>query len=173
MISRAFGIHTKVVVEATSTLKPISLVASEFCVTVAAAGVVEPDAAEARYAIPQNNGYVISPDGKKSGYDLPATIEGTPPDRTRPGHGPTSPEQAAPRPPAAPPPGPRAGPGRPACRLQFWTDLINKYHVSPTLQMTDTEPNQMFGAGKVAMYYGDSWGRVHRLQEDSVREGER
>ncbi|GAA4982805.1 ABC transporter substrate-binding protein [Actinopolymorpha pittospori] len=68
--------------------------------------------------IPQNNGYVISPDGKKSGWDLPATIEG----------------------------------------LQFWTDLINKYHVSPTLQqMTDTEPNQMFGAGKVAMYYGGSW----------------
>ncbi|GAA5014205.1 sugar ABC transporter substrate-binding protein [Actinopolymorpha pittospori] len=68
--------------------------------------------------IPQNNGYVISPDGKKSGYDLPATIEG----------------------------------------LQFWTDLINKYHVSPTLQqMTDTDPQQMFGSGKIAMYYGGSW----------------
>lgn len=42
--------------------------------------------------------------------------------------------------------------------LSFWTDLILKYHASPTLaQMTDTEPQQMFSSGKVAMYYGGSW----------------
>jgi multiple sugar transport system substrate-binding protein len=68
--------------------------------------------------IPQNKGYVISADGKKSGYDLPASIEG----------------------------------------LQFLTDMINKHHVSPSLQqMTDTDPQQMFGSGKIAMYYGGSW----------------
>ncbi|HVX43535.1 MAG TPA: sugar ABC transporter substrate-binding protein [Mycobacteriales bacterium] len=42
--------------------------------------------------------------------------------------------------------------------LQFWTDMINKYHVSPTLQqMTDTDPQQSFGSGKIGMYYGGSW----------------
>ncbi|MGN6598494.1 MAG: ABC transporter substrate-binding protein [Actinomycetes bacterium] len=42
--------------------------------------------------------------------------------------------------------------------LRLWVDLINKYHASPTLQqMTDTDPEQMFTSGKVAMYYGGSW----------------
>jgi multiple sugar transport system substrate-binding protein len=42
--------------------------------------------------------------------------------------------------------------------LKLWVDLINKYHASPTLQqMTDTDPEQMFTSGKVAMYYGGSW----------------
>lgn len=42
--------------------------------------------------------------------------------------------------------------------LQLWTDMINKHHVSPTLQqMTDTDPQQMFASGKIAMYYGGSW----------------
>lgn len=68
--------------------------------------------------IPQNDGYVISSNGRKSGYGLQDSVAG----------------------------------------LQVWTDLINKYHVSPTLQqMTDTDPQQMFGSGKIAMYYGGSW----------------
>jgi multiple sugar transport system substrate-binding protein len=42
--------------------------------------------------------------------------------------------------------------------LQLWVDLINKYHASPSLQqMTDTDSEQMFTSGKVAMYYGGSW----------------
>lgn len=42
--------------------------------------------------------------------------------------------------------------------LQFWTDMILKYHVSPTLQqLTDTAAQSLFTAGKVAMYYGGSW----------------
>lgn len=66
----------------------------------------------------QNGGYVISSDGKKSGYALPATIQG----------------------------------------IQFWTNLINVDHVSPTLQqMTDTDPWSMFQSGKIAMIYGGDW----------------
>ena len=86
-------------------------------------GIAAPLADESGYyvTIPQAGGYVISPDGKKSGFDDPATIKG----------------------------------------IQFWTDLINKYHVSPTLQqMTDTDPLAMFTSGKVAMYYGGSWDPV-------------
>ena len=42
--------------------------------------------------------------------------------------------------------------------IQVWVDLINKYHVSPTLQqMTDTDPDSMFTSGKVAMIYEGSW----------------
>ncbi|GAA2072842.1 sugar ABC transporter substrate-binding protein [Pseudolysinimonas kribbensis] len=42
--------------------------------------------------------------------------------------------------------------------VQVWVDLINKYHVSPTLQqMTDTDPDSMFTSGKVAMIYEGSW----------------
>lgn len=68
--------------------------------------------------IPQTGGFVISPDGRTSGYDNPKTIAG----------------------------------------LQFWTDMILKYHVSPTLQqLTDTAAQSLFTAGKVAMYYGGSW----------------
>ena len=71
--------------------------------------------------IPQNGGYVISGDGRKSGIGAPEAIGG----------------------------------------LQFWTDMINKYHVSPTLQqMTDTDPQQMLASGRVAMYYGGSWEAV-------------
>jgi len=66
----------------------------------------------------QAGGYIISPDGKSSGYGSPAAIKG----------------------------------------LQFWVDLINKYHASPTIQqMTDTDPEAMFTSGKVAMFYGGSW----------------
>jgi multiple sugar transport system substrate-binding protein len=42
--------------------------------------------------------------------------------------------------------------------VQFWADLVNKYHASPSLQqMTDTDPLSMFTSGKAAMYYGGSW----------------
>jgi multiple sugar transport system substrate-binding protein len=42
--------------------------------------------------------------------------------------------------------------------ITFWTDMINKYHVSPTLQaQTDTAADNMFEAGKVAMIYEGSW----------------
>jgi len=68
--------------------------------------------------IPQAGGYVISPDGTRSGYDDPRTIAG----------------------------------------LRFWSDLINRYHVSPTVQqMTDTDVMSMFTSGKIAMCYGGSW----------------
>ncbi|HEY8282318.1 MAG TPA: sugar ABC transporter substrate-binding protein [Leifsonia sp.] len=68
--------------------------------------------------IPQEGGYVISPDKKKSGLDSPESIKG----------------------------------------IQFWTDMINKYHVSPTLQaQTDTAADNMFEAGKIAMIYEGSW----------------
>jgi multiple sugar transport system substrate-binding protein len=71
--------------------------------------------------IPQANGYVISPDGRKSGYDDPRTRNG----------------------------------------IEFWTDLINKYHASPSLQqMTDTDALTMFTSGKTAMYYAGSWDPV-------------
>jgi multiple sugar transport system substrate-binding protein len=41
--------------------------------------------------------------------------------------------------------------------IQYWVDFIEKGH-SPTLaQQTDTEPSQMFTAGKVAMLYEGSW----------------
>ena len=66
----------------------------------------------------QSGGWILSPDGKKSGYDQAGTIKG----------------------------------------IQFWTDMINKYHVSPTLQqMTDTSPEAMLTSGKVAMMYCGSW----------------
>lgn len=49
--------------------------------------------------------------------------------------------------------------------LQYWTNFINKYHVSPTLQqMTDTTPLQLFESGKVAMLYGGSWHAVELSQ---------
>ncbi|GIJ48227.1 sugar ABC transporter substrate-binding protein [Virgisporangium aliadipatigenens] len=65
----------------------------------------------------QAGGQVISPDGKKSGFDQPASIEG----------------------------------------LRFWTDLI-KAKQSPDIKtMTDTQPIQLFEAGKLAMYWGGSW----------------
>lgn len=71
--------------------------------------------------IPEAGGYVISPDGRKSGYDQPATIKG----------------------------------------IKFWTDLVNRYHVSPNAQqMTDTDAISMFTSGKVAMYYAGSWDPV-------------
>jgi multiple sugar transport system substrate-binding protein len=42
--------------------------------------------------------------------------------------------------------------------IQFWSDLIQKYKVSPTLQQqTDTDPVTMFKSGKVAMLYDGSW----------------
>jgi multiple sugar transport system substrate-binding protein len=45
--------------------------------------------------------------------------------------------------------------------IQFWVDLVNKYHASPNLQQTtDTDPLSLFTSGKVAMYYGGSWDPV-------------
>lgn len=45
--------------------------------------------------------------------------------------------------------------------VEFWTDLINKHHASPTLQqLTDTDALSMFTSGKVAMYYAGSWDPV-------------
>lgn len=42
--------------------------------------------------------------------------------------------------------------------ISFWTDLINKYHASPTAkQMDDVDPETMFESGKIAMYYCGSW----------------
>ena len=42
--------------------------------------------------------------------------------------------------------------------LEFWTDMILKYRVSPTLQqLTDTAAQSMFTSGKLAMYFGGSW----------------
>jgi multiple sugar transport system substrate-binding protein len=42
--------------------------------------------------------------------------------------------------------------------LKFWTNLIHKYKVSPTLaQMTDTAPRSLFQSGKVAMLFDGSW----------------
>jgi multiple sugar transport system substrate-binding protein len=45
--------------------------------------------------------------------------------------------------------------------VQFWVDMVNKYHVSPNLQQTtDTDPLSLFTSGKVALYYGGSWDPV-------------
>ena len=83
-------------------------------------GFVAPNADEEGWylTVPQSGGQIISTDGRKSGYDEPATIRG----------------------------------------IQYWTDMINKYHVSPTLQQTtDTDPEAMLTSGKVAMRYCGSW----------------
>lgn len=83
-------------------------------------GIVAPEADELSWylTVPQTGGQVISPDGKTSGYDQPATIKG----------------------------------------IEFWTDMITKYHVSPTLQQTtETDPLAMLTSGKVAMRYCGSW----------------
>jgi multiple sugar transport system substrate-binding protein len=83
-------------------------------------GFVAPEADELSWylTVPQVGGQIISPDGKTSGYDQPATVKG----------------------------------------IQFWTDMITKYHVSPTLQQTtDTDPLAMLTSGKVAMRYCGSW----------------
>lgn len=83
-------------------------------------GFVAPNADEEGWylTVLQSGGQIISPDGKKSGYDEPGTIEG----------------------------------------IQFWTDMVLKYHVSPTLQQTtDTDPEAMLTSGKVAMRYCGSW----------------
>ncbi|MER7243330.1 sugar ABC transporter substrate-binding protein [Kribbella sp. NPDC000426] len=56
--------------------------------------------------------------------------------------------------------GKSSGYGQPATvqGIQFWTDMITKYHVSPTLQQTtDTDPLAMLTSGKVAMRYCGSW----------------
>ena len=42
--------------------------------------------------------------------------------------------------------------------LEFWTDLITKYKVSPSVQQTtDTDPLAMLTSGKIAMRYCGSW----------------
>lgn len=79
----------------------------------------------------QAGGYIISPDGKSSGYDSPEAISG----------------------------------------LQFWVDLINKYHASPTLeQMTDTAAEAMFNSGTVAMFYGGSWSVLAMVDNPYTKE---
>jgi multiple sugar transport system substrate-binding protein len=86
-------------------------------------GIVAPEVDELGWflTIPEAGGYVISPDGRHSGYSQPEDIKG----------------------------------------IQFWVDLVNKYHASPNLQqMTDTDPLSMFTSGKAAMYYGGSWDPV-------------
>lgn len=83
-------------------------------------GFAAPNADELGWylTVPQAGGEIISPDGKKSGYDQPGTIRG----------------------------------------IQFFSDMINKYHVSPNLQQTtDTDPQAMLTSGKVAMRYCGSW----------------
>lgn len=41
--------------------------------------------------------------------------------------------------------------------LKYWTSFISD-GTSPTVaQMTDTSPSQLFGSGKLAMFYGGSW----------------
>lgn len=45
--------------------------------------------------------------------------------------------------------------------IAFWTDLINRYHASPTQQqMTETQPVQLFEAGKVAMLTTGDWNAI-------------
>ncbi len=45
--------------------------------------------------------------------------------------------------------------------IALWTDLINKYHASPTQQqMTETQPVQLFEAGKVAMITTGDWNAI-------------
>lgn len=42
--------------------------------------------------------------------------------------------------------------------LQWYIDLINKEHVSPTLdQLAENDPQTMFQSGKLAMFTGGSW----------------
>lgn len=42
--------------------------------------------------------------------------------------------------------------------IEFWTNMINKYHASPTLaQTTETDALSMLTSGKIAMYYCGSW----------------
>ncbi|WP_432080685.1 ABC transporter substrate-binding protein [Streptomyces sp. WAC 04229] len=42
--------------------------------------------------------------------------------------------------------------------LRLWTDMIHRYHASPTLQqLTDTEPTQMFQSGRLAMFQAPSY----------------
>lgn len=42
--------------------------------------------------------------------------------------------------------------------IQFWTDMITKYKVSPSVQQTtDTDPLAMLTSGKIAMRYCGSW----------------
>ncbi len=86
-------------------------------------GIAAPEVDELGWylTVPEAGGYVISDDGKTSGYDTPETIRG----------------------------------------IQFWVDMINKYHASPNLQqLTDTDALSLFTSGKVAMYYGGSWDPV-------------
>ncbi|WP_257350227.1 ABC transporter substrate-binding protein [Pseudalkalibacillus decolorationis] len=55
--------------------------------------------------------------------------------------------------------------------LKFWTDMIHKHKVSPTLaQMTDTKPQQLFESEKVAMIYDGSWmaGVYHESLKEKV-----
>lgn len=78
----------------------------------------------------QAGGYIISPDGKRSGYDNANTIKG----------------------------------------LRFWTDLIDKHHSPSMQQMTDTQPPQMFEAGKLAMIYGGSWNATEFAGNTSTKD---
>ncbi len=42
--------------------------------------------------------------------------------------------------------------------IEFWTDMITKYKVSPSLQQTtDTDPLALLTSGKIAMRYCGSW----------------
>lgn len=55
--------------------------------------------------------------------------------------------------------------------LRFWTDLIQRYHVSPSAQqMADTDPLALFTAGKIAMYYGGSWDPIAMAETPRVLE---
>jgi len=55
--------------------------------------------------------------------------------------------------------------------LKFWTDLIFKYKVSPSLaDMTETDPVQMFESGKVAMLWAGSWMQIEFAKNAYTRD---
>jgi len=55
--------------------------------------------------------------------------------------------------------------------IQFWTDLILKHKVSPTLaQMTDTTPIALFTSGKVAMMFMGSWMITELTTNENTKE---
>lgn len=54
--------------------------------------------------------------------------------------------------------------------IQDWVDLIEK-GISPTLQqLTDTKPNSMFEAGKLAMYYTGSWMVSEFMSNENIKD---
>jgi len=54
--------------------------------------------------------------------------------------------------------------------LEYMSDLVNKYKVSPSLaQTTETDTRQMFGSGKLAMIYDGSYAAVELHKNEYTR----